>query len=101
MIEVSSSGATVQSHSGLGYPSYVSDTSTTIIVKPQDSSLHQQYDFHIKSSAYGGSTQFFGTYELLVGCFTASVTYTDNAAFTSTGVAKLVGDSVDSVYTFS
>lgn len=71
------------------------------LVKPSDNTAHAQYTFYVKVSAYGGSSEFFGPFELNVGCQTDSVTFTDNVAFSATGNAKEVGDSVDNVYTFA
>lgn len=52
-------------------------------------------------SAYGGAFAFFGPYELNIGCAAESVTISDSSTFSNSGVPKLVGDSVDGVYTFS
>ena len=71
------------------------------IVKPADPSVHQQVTFYTKVSAYGGATDFFGPFQLNIGCDPLSVSVTDNVAFSNSGEAKLVGDSVESVYTYA
>ena len=70
-------------------------------IKPNTPENHFKYTFYTKISANGGSFAYFGPYYLDVGCTATSVTLTDSATFGATGVSKLVGDSVMSVYTFS
>ena len=77
-----------------------SGTSTVNIIKPANTALHQAYIFYMKVSALGGSYAWFGPYTLNIGCFAASVTYTDNAAIV-TAVTKNVGFPVTSAYTFA
>jgi hypothetical protein len=50
-------------------------------------------------TATGGSSEFFGPYVLNVGCNSAFITYADNSGFV-TSVAKSVGASTSSAYTF-
>ncbi len=70
------------------------------LIKPQDDSLHQEYTFYMRVTAYGGSQSFFGPYTLRVGCFGGVVTYSDSPSFSNTAPTKNVGDSTSSVYTF-
>jgi hypothetical protein len=70
------------------------------IVKPSDTSLHQAYTFHVKVTALGGSTEFFGPFVMNVGCFAGAVSYTDSTSLV-TSVSKSVGDSLTAAYTFS
>ena len=68
---------------------------------PQDTSLHQQYTFYIKASdTVGGANGYFGIYEMNIGCFAGSVTFSDNGSLV-VSVSKFVGDSLGSVYTFA
>jgi hypothetical protein len=76
----------------------VADVSGTYKVKPTNNALHQAYSFYIKVSAAGGSSAFFGPYQVKVGCFSDSVTFADNAAFV-TSVSKNVAESTASAYT--
>jgi hypothetical protein len=79
------------------------------IVKPTDNTLHRGYVFYLKVSANGlyssphsDSVQWFGPYDLRVGCYTGasgSVIYTDSPSFVS-NVNLFVGDSALNVYTF-
>ncbi len=96
MIQISGSGTEVTSPTGVNQASLVSGS---YIVKPTDSSLHQDYTFYAKVTAAGGSSEFFGPFVLNVGCNTGYVTYADNSNFV-TSVAKNVGDSTSGVYTF-
>ena len=75
--------------------------STDWVVKPTVPATHARYTFYVKVSASGGSSAFFTQYILDVGCTSTSVTLTDGAGLSLTGVAKLVGDPVTSVYTFT
>jgi len=60
--------------------------------------LHQYYTFYVKVTADGGSKTFFGPYELNVGCFAASVSYSDHPNFISS-INMLVGDITLGAYT--
>jgi hypothetical protein len=96
LIEVTTSNSAVAAHSGLDDPVQVS---STFVVKPADTSIHQAYTFYTKVTASGGSTAFFGPYILNVGCFAGHTTFSNSGSFSTSGVSKLVGDSVASVYT--
>lgn len=67
------------------------------VVKPTVPATHLKYTFYIKVTASGGSFAWFGPYDLDVGCTATSVTFTDS--FTTSGVAKIVGDPTTNVYT--
>lgn len=76
------------------------------IVKPLNAALHQGYIFFIKvvangvnSSPHTDSVKWMGPYELRVGCYYASVTFTNSPAFT-TSVNMQVGDSRMNIYQF-
>jgi len=83
---------------GLNDP--VDDGTGIMIIRPIDITAHYKYDFHVKVTAYGGSTAWFGPFSLDVGCTTTSVTFTDNPAFV-TDVPVYVGDSPLDVYTLA
>ena len=71
-------------------------------MKPSNNAINQKYGpFFIKASAQGGSSAFFGPYNLDVGCTISSVTFTDSASFSNVGITKIVGESTAAVYTFS
>ena len=57
-----------------------SGTSTVYTIKPANTALHQAYVFYMKVSALGGSYAWFGPYTLNIGCFAASVTYTNGVS---------------------
>jgi len=57
-----------------------SGTSTVYTIKPTNTALHQAYVFYMKVSALGGSYAWFGPYTLNIGCFAASVTYTNGVS---------------------
>jgi len=50
-------------------------------------------------SARGGSQQYFGDYDLYVGCTSSSVTFTDSPDFI-TSVPIFVGANLKEVYEF-
>lgn len=67
-------------------------------VKPTNNALHQAYVFYTRIIANGGSNFYFGPYDLQMGCFLGSVTYTDAPTF-DVDKPMWVGDSVTSAYT--
>ena len=97
--EISSSDVVLSAVSGL--PSTPTLTGGNRIVYPSNPNLHLKYVFYLKVSAAGGSYLFWGPYTLDIGCTSTSFTYADASGLPVTGVAKWVGDSVDTVYTFT
>ena len=96
--EISSSFTSVIVPMGINNPV---DTGSSIwVVKPTDNTQHTYYSFFTKVTALGGSTQFFGPYNLQVGCIPTSVVFTDNPSFVNS-VSLFVGDSTANVYTFN
>ena len=73
-------------------------------MKPTNDALHQGYKFYLKVTVSrvhlnnGDSTAFFGLYDLRVGCYWDSLSFTDSSSFI-TNVDVYVGDSLDSIYT--
>jgi len=53
----------------------------------------------VNSSPHADSTQWFGPYDLRVGCYTGSVTYSDSPSFIP-AINLKVGDSALNAYTF-
>jgi hypothetical protein len=91
------------SNSVLNKPASLNEYITVLgnkVITPSDNALHQAYTFYMKVTAHGGSTAFFGSYVVHVGCTAVSVTFTDNPSFI-TNVPLWVGDSVTNVYTFN
>ena len=91
------------SNSVLNKPASLNEFITVLgnkVITPSDNALHQAYTFYMKVTAHGGSTAFFGSYVVHVGCTAVSVTFTDNPSFI-TNVPLWVGDSVTNVYTFN
>ena len=74
--------------------------SSNQVVKPTNNALHLQYSFYVQLTAKGGSIGYHGPYTLEVGCTATSFTHVDQNPFNNNGVAKYVGDSTASVYTF-
>lgn len=75
------------------------DISSSRIVFPVDRSLHKFYSFYIKVTAEGSSNAFFGAYDLYVGCFASSVTFSDSPSLVKS-VPMFVNGNVTAVYTF-
>ena len=73
-------------------------------VKPNDNTLHQGYKFYVKITAArvhlenGDTEVWFGVYDLRVGCYWNSLSFTDSSSFI-TNVDKYVGDEVSNIYT--
>ena len=59
---------------------------------PLDPSLHHIYIFYVRITLNGGYQEYFGPYNMTVGCF-------DNPNFIST-VNLYVGDSNSDIYSF-
>jgi hypothetical protein len=94
-LEISATTGSVTSVTGLNNPVA---SGGDMIVKPSDTSLHQAYSFYTKVTYNGGSNAFFGPYQVKVGCFFDSVTFSDSSSFV-TAVSKNVGDATASAYT--
>ena len=78
-IQISTTNGVLISPSDLNNPVLVS---TSQIVKPIDTSLHQAYQvFFTLVTTSGGSVGWFGSYTLNVGCFSGSVTFSDGGSF--------------------
>ena len=69
-------------------------------VWPKDKMKHAMYRFFVKVTSNGGSTAYFGNYDLYVGCTPGSVTFTTNSSFVS-NVAIFVGQNTTNVYQFA
>lgn len=90
----------ISTHSGSG-------TQTIKIIKPSNYELHRGYNFYIKITATGintiknpaDTTAYLGPYDLRVGCYTDSVTFTDSSSFITT-VPVFVGNSTIARYKF-
>jgi hypothetical protein len=95
-IQISSSNSAVSAPAGLNNPVV---EGSNLVVKPTDTSLHQGYTFYTKVTVSGGSNKFFGPYEVKVGCYAGSVTYSD-AGDLVTSPTKYVGQALTSAYTF-
>ena len=54
----------------------------------------------VNSAPHADSTHWFGPYDLRVGCYTGSVTFSNSPSFV-TSINKKVGDSPQSAYTFN
>jgi len=84
-----------------------SGTSTVKIVKPSDIQLHRGYVFYIKITVDGvnsvenprDTTAYLGPYDLRIGCYADSVTFTNSASFV-TSVLVPVGNSTIARYKF-
>ena len=94
--DLSTSGSSMIAHTTLTR----TGSAQTFVVKPTDNSVHFDYNFYVKVTADGGGTEFFGPYYLYVGCTSSTVSYADNAAFSSSSTAYSVGVSTTSLYIF-
>jgi len=68
-------------------------------VTPVDDTAHREYIFYVEVNAHGGSTDLMGPYTLKIGCFSGSVTFSNNPSFDTVQKDMWVGDSTLSVYT--
>ena len=64
---------------------------------PSDPSFHIAYSFYVKVLTNGGTSAYFGPYELRIGCSDGNVVYNDAAAF-DVDQPVAVGDSPIGVY---
>jgi len=77
------------------------------LVKPLDNTLHRGYLFYIKVTSAGtnsilnppDTTEFFGPYDLRVGCYADTLTITDNASYMTILPNIYVGDNNQDRYT--